>query len=320
MPNFSIRERAGLAAVAVTIVVLTLGGLAYRQTHAPAALLAPGGTALSPGAPRGITLGSVAGEENNTVEVTAKGDQDATKSAQHVSPPTGEPKTSVPASAATTATTTANDALIVYISGAVKKPGVYTFKKNDRIYHAVRAAGGFKPNAQQDALNLADALRDADQLIVPVRGKSSAPVVAAAATPPVIVGTTAGAAALKSSAVAASPPALKASKLSRGRVLGQRVATPPVDAAAASSATAAAPSLAAPAPSGKFKPGDGTINLNTAGEVDLQRLPGVGPAMAQRILAFRKEIGGFKSCEQLLDVKGIGDKKFAKMQPFVAVP
>lgn len=64
-------------------------------------------------------------------------------------------------------------------------------------------------------------------------------------------------------------------------------------------------------------PGQGTVNINTANAEELQRLPGVGPATAARILEYRKEIGSFSSPEQLMDVSGIGEKKFEKMQPFV---
>ena len=65
--------------------------------------------------------------------------------------------------------------------------------------------------------------------------------------------------------------------------------------------------------------GGGTVNINTSDPEELQRLPGVGPAMAERILLHRKENGPFSDPEQLMDVAGIGEKKFAKMKPFVRV-
>ncbi len=72
--------------------------------------------------------------------------------------------------------------------------------------------------------------------------------------------------------------------------------------------------------SAKFKnPGDGVVHINRATAQELEKLPGVGPAMSGRILEYRHQINGFRNIEQMLDVKGIGDKKFAKMRPFLAL-
>ncbi len=72
------------------------------------------------------------------------------------------------------------------------------------------------------------------------------------------------------------------------------------------------------ATSGKIHtPADGTVNLNAADDSELQRLPGVGPAMAQRILDYRRKNGRFRSVEDLLNVTGIGEKKFARLKPLV---
>ena len=64
-------------------------------------------------------------------------------------------------------------------------------------------------------------------------------------------------------------------------------------------------------------PSQGSVDINTAGTDDLQRLPGVGPAMAERIMSARSNDGGFRTVHDLLNVRGIGPKKFAKMEPFV---
>lgn len=66
-------------------------------------------------------------------------------------------------------------------------------------------------------------------------------------------------------------------------------------------------------------PGEGTVNINTAGSDELQRLPGIGPAMAQRILDYRNEQGRFQSVEELVEVRGIGSKTLEKMRPFVSL-
>jgi len=64
---------------------------------------------------------------------------------------------------------------------------------------------------------------------------------------------------------------------------------------------------------------DGKVDLNTADEAALETLPRVGPAMAQRIIAYRAAHGGFKSVQDLLGITGIGDKTFAALEPLVTV-
>lgn len=63
----------------------------------------------------------------------------------------------------------------------------------------------------------------------------------------------------------------------------------------------------------------GLVNLNTATAAELEALPGVGPVLAQRIIAHREEHGGFRSVDELRDVPGIGEAIFAELQPRVTV-
>lgn len=58
----------------------------------------------------------------------------------------------------------------------------------------------------------------------------------------------------------------------------------------------------------------GIVNINTASEQELDTLPGVGPVTAKRIIEYRNQVGGFRSIDQLLDVKGIGPKKLERMR------
>jgi len=56
------------------------------------------------------------------------------------------------------------------------------------------------------------------------------------------------------------------------------------------------------------------VNLNTATAEQLQTLPGIGPAMAKRVLEYRAKVGKFTKIEELLNVKGIGEKRFQKIK------
>jgi competence protein ComEA len=61
------------------------------------------------------------------------------------------------------------------------------------------------------------------------------------------------------------------------------------------------------------------INLNTANQQQLEQLPRIGPSKAQAIIQLRTQLGGFTSVEQLLQVKGIGEKTFAELRDKVTV-
>ena len=61
------------------------------------------------------------------------------------------------------------------------------------------------------------------------------------------------------------------------------------------------------------------VNLNTATATQIATLPGVGEKAAQRIIEYREKNGGFKKIEELMNVKGIGEKSFLKLKPLITV-
>jgi competence protein ComEA len=67
-----------------------------------------------------------------------------------------------------------------------------------------------------------------------------------------------------------------------------------------------------PAPAGK-------VNINTASVDQLTTLPGVGPKLAARIVEYRQKSGAFRSPQELLNVKGVGEKNLAKIEPWLTV-
>ena len=76
--------------------------------------------------------------------------------------------------------------------------------------------------------------------------------------------------------------------------------------------TGVALAAAKPAPAGK-------VNINTATVEQLTTLPGVGPKLAARIVEHRQKAGGFKSAQELMNVKGIGEKNFEKIQGYLTL-
>lgn len=142
--------------------------------------------------------------------------------------------------------------IVVYISGAVVTPGVYTLPAGSRVNNCVEAAGGLKPDAQSALVNLASTLSDGEHVHIPARGEEAL--------------------AMNSSAGA-----------------------------------------------GEAGGGSGKININTASAAQLEDLPGIGPALSQTIVTWREDNGRFTSPEDLLEVSGIGQAKYAKLKDLVTV-
>ncbi|MGH8985784.1 MAG: helix-hairpin-helix domain-containing protein [Acidimicrobiia bacterium] len=94
------------------------------------------------------------------------------------------------------------------------------------------------------------------------------------------------------------------------RVLVQRVGEPPAPAE---------PSAGPATPSGDAAPTSAPISLNTATQEQLETLPGIGPVLAEAIITERDRRGGFRSVNELRDVRGIGDKRFADLESLVTV-
>jgi competence protein ComEA len=61
------------------------------------------------------------------------------------------------------------------------------------------------------------------------------------------------------------------------------------------------------------------VNLNTATAEQLESLPGIGPASARSILEYREKVGKFNRIEEIINIKGIGEKKFLKLKDRLTV-
>lgn len=71
--------------------------------------------------------------------------------------------------------------------------------------------------------------------------------------------------------------------------------------------------------SGSDKITSGTININSASVSELMRLPGVGESTAEKIVSYRNANGEFLAIEEIMNISGIGQKKFESMKPFLRV-
>lgn len=192
------------------------------------------------------------------------------------------PKPAPPAAPPAALPAVDTSAIVVHVAGAVKKPNVYKFHAGARVYNAIDAAGGAKDTAALDAINLAEKLTDGEKIYVPTRAEAKDMPPAASTGP--VDGT--GAAKATPSSHGSSA---RGENASRGSASSDKLTDPK----------------------------QGVVYLHSATLAQLERLPGVGPAIAQRILDYRHQVGGFKAIDDLQNVSGIGEKKFAKMKPFV---
>ena len=176
----------------------------------------------------------------------------------------------------------------VHVAGAVNNPGVYTLPAQGRAVDAIAAASGAAADADLDRVNLAGALSDGVQIYVPHRGETAAP------------------AQIQPNGGTANAGQGTAANGASQNGTAQNNASQPQPARTLTS-------------SGNAQKGSTPVNINTATAEELQSLPRIGPAMAQRIIAWREAHGGFRSVDELDAVPGIGPSMLENLRPLVTV-
>jgi competence protein ComEA len=192
------------------------------------------------------------------------------------------------------AATSTEPSIRVYIAGAVQKPDVYTLKPGDRLVDGVQAAGGGADDADLESVNLALRVRDEGYYFIPA--KSTTPVT--------------------------SPESLES--------LPEKPA--PVSGSAQANSSSTIPPITANPMTGELpnaggdaekdtEPGilNGLIDLNAATQPQLETLPGIGPARARAIIAYREQNGPFIAIDEITAVSGIGQGILDSLQGLIAV-
>ena len=180
----------------------------------------------------------------------------------------------------------------VHVAGAVNNPGVYTLPAQGRAVDAIAAASGAAADADLDRVNLAGALSDGVQIYVPHRGETAAP--------------------------AQIQPNGGTANAGQGTAANGASQNGTAQNGAAQSGAQPQPARTLTA-SGSAQKGSTPVNINTATAEELQSLPRIGPAMAQRIIAWREAHGGFRSVDELDAVPGIGPSMLENLRPLVTV-
>ena len=335
-------KRVKIAVLVLAIAIALGSGFAlYGARHTPAPIVITGAPATSPPAgdtaPPSPTVSPAAVAANPPAAAVPDAGISAPSSPESDGSTPGLPATDSSASQSATTqpgTTTPGapaspSEIAVDVVGGVKKPGVCFLRPGSRIVDAVHAVGGPTRNADVQAINLAEPVTDGEKIYVPRKGElpdqegagnligSDGPEGTTEASVP----TTPSLRRRGPLRTEWSPPSGNGSVAPAGIALpeGGVGASDLMALPAVSGRRSRRSGAASGSPEKLTDPSEGTIDLNAASEADLERLPGVGPGMAQRILDFRQQNGAFHSIDDLRQVGGIGEKRFARIAPFVRV-
>ncbi len=178
----------------------------------------------------------------------------------------------------------------VHVVGEVTWPGQYLLNPGARVQDAIMAAHGPTAIADLNKVNLAAPLRDGDRVVIPRIVQPPLPAASEGARP---------------------------READRPGQVERAARQPPSGRSPAGPEDRSA--RRAQGPQDLDSGGDAapTVNVNTATAADLERLPGIGPVLARRIVEHREAKGLFRRLDDLLEVKGIGPKLLRRIQPWL---
>lgn len=172
------------------------------------------------------------------------------------------------------------DQVCVHVCGAVVKPGVITVPAGSRILAAVGRAGGALAEADLEQVNLAAFVEDGEQIYLPKKGE---------------VVFTPGSGGKTGSGTRNNNANGRFAKAKKDRRFAIKATQPKIKV-------------------------NWPLDLNQATQQQLELVPGIGPAMAGKILAYRQASGKFTTYDELNNVSGIGPAKLEKFRSYLCVP
>jgi len=194
----------------------------------------------------------------------------------------------------------------VYVAGDVARPGVYALAPDARARDAISLAGGAKADADLVAVNLAAHVADGDEIVVPKLGEAPAAAPRGRRSRSRIATWPRSADAADARVDADADPGVGGSKTARsGKRRGAKRHRGAV--------TGGIRTIEA----GGALPPAGRVDINAADAATLATIPGIGPGLAERIVAFRQANGPFAAVDELLDVSGITDRRLDAILPYV---
>ncbi|MFP4250382.1 MAG: helix-hairpin-helix domain-containing protein [Armatimonadota bacterium] len=191
--------------------------------------------------------------------------------------------------------------ITIHVVGAVRRPGLYVLEAGARVRDAIEAAGGLVEGADQQSVNLAAFVDDGDQVLVEAKETSSEPEA--------------------ESTRRDRPPPDPAPRATPAAGPPTRNPSPPPSRAPATAHVTPRdhPATVGAEPSGALPdfaraPRDPKVRLNRAGLDELERIPGIGPELAKKIIYHRSMHGPFSSFEDIGEVPGIGPATIEKIR------
>ena len=192
--------------------------------------------------------------------------------------------------------------IVVYVRGAVNRPGVYQLEENARIFRAIEAAGGFRSDADTEWLNQAQPLFDGAMLTVPTREETA--ILRQA-------GQTDGSGVLISGSSGLTDSQGTAAGIHQGNTGSVAFRQAPEK-----NGTSSWPSTGSTV---NGSGGETRVNLNTAQREELMTLPGIGESKADSIIRYREEHGAFTTPEEIMNISGIKSAVYSKIRDRITV-